>query len=164
MPVLHVTSAAEFDKLIKGDKGVRFYRMTGSEQVTHHHARYARLALKSCGDSANVGCSLRSSIASNTPHRLQTLTWCCSTNLLTLESSNRWLMMASVNRGKEFKAACEIMRVHCDWCVQVFVDFFAEWCGPCKMVAPKIEALSQEYPSIVFVKVDVDQASVRPRL
>jgi thioredoxin 1 len=46
--------------------------------------------------------------------------------------------------------------------VQVFVDFFAEWCGPCKMVAPKIDALSQEYPGIVFVKIDVDQAPVRP--
>lgn len=44
--------------------------------------------------------------------------------------------------------------------VQVFVDFFAEWCGPCKMVSPKIEELSNTYPGIIFVKVDVDQAQV----
>lgn len=40
----------------------------------------------------------------------------------------------------------------------VFVDFFADWCGPCKMSAPIIEELSNspEYKHIEFVKVDVD--------
>ena len=39
----------------------------------------------------------------------------------------------------------------------VLVDFFAEWCGPCKMIAPAIEKLAKEYPHIIFAKVDVDQ-------
>lgn len=38
----------------------------------------------------------------------------------------------------------------------VLVDFFAEWCGPCKMIAPVLEDLSKSYETIEFVKVDVD--------
>ena len=40
----------------------------------------------------------------------------------------------------------------------VLVDFFATWCGPCKMISPLIEALANEHPEIKVVKVDVDEA------
>jgi thioredoxin 1 len=41
--------------------------------------------------------------------------------------------------------------------VPVFVDFYADWCGPCNMIAPTIEALSKEYAGKVkFVKINVD--------
>ena len=40
----------------------------------------------------------------------------------------------------------------------VLVDFFATWCGPCKMLSPTLEALSDEYDGKAdFYKMDVDQ-------
>ena len=39
----------------------------------------------------------------------------------------------------------------------VFVDFYADWCGPCRLTSPIIEELSNEYTDIKFLKVDVDK-------
>lgn len=39
----------------------------------------------------------------------------------------------------------------------VIVDFFAVWCGPCKMIAPKLEKMAEEFPTVVVLKVDVDE-------
>lgn len=39
----------------------------------------------------------------------------------------------------------------------VLVDFFATWCGPCKMVAPTIEEIAAEREDVKVCKIDVDQ-------
>jgi thioredoxin 1 len=40
----------------------------------------------------------------------------------------------------------------------VVIDFYADWCGPCKRLGPEFSKFSNEYTTITFLKVDSDQA------
>ena len=42
---------------------------------------------------------------------------------------------------------------------KVLVDFFATWCGPCKMISPILEKFAEAHPEIKVIKVDVDAFS-----
>lgn len=39
---------------------------------------------------------------------------------------------------------------------RVLVDFYADWCGPCKMMGPVVENLSEETPGVKFCKINID--------
>ena len=59
-------------------------------------------------------------------------------------------MVEQINTTEEFDAVLNNNK-------SVFVDFFATWCGPCKMVGPVVEQVSEEEGDVKFVKVDVDE-------
>ena len=40
----------------------------------------------------------------------------------------------------------------------VVVDFFADWCGPCKMIMPQFEEAAETNQDVIFVKVNVDDS------
>ena len=58
-------------------------------------------------------------------------------------------MVYVINSAKEFDELVESGK-------KVLVDFYADWCGPCKMQAPIVEAIAEENSDVVVAKLNVD--------
>ena len=60
----------------------------------------------------------------------------------------------AVNHIKEDQFEAEVLKSD----VPVLVDFYADWCGPCKMMAPLLAQVSDETENVMFAAIDVDEA------
>lgn len=60
--------------------------------------------------------------------------------------------MQHIHSKQEFKEALEANP-------RVIVDFFATWCGPCKMLSPILEQIDKENEDVEVLKIDTDEVS-----
>ena len=62
--------------------------------------------------------------------------------------------MSTVNHATDADFAAQVLQS----ATPVLVDFWAEWCAPCKMIAPMLEGVAQDYAGKVkVVKVNIDE-------
>jgi len=79
-----------------------------------------------------------------------------------LTSRRRKLGVIEMNPGEVYQIKS---KEEFDKCVSdagstlLVVDFFAVWCGPCKMISPKVQDLAKSNMDVLFIKVDVDEVS-----
>ena len=71
-------------------------------------------------------------------------------NSSSSDTTNTKKMVTQITTADQFNEAIKSSKL-------VVVDFYATWCGPCKMIAPLVERFANEYTDAEFYKVDVDE-------
>ncbi len=61
------------------------------------------------------------------------------------------MSVVSLNKEKFEEIAADVR--------PVLVDFYADWCGPCRMVAPVVSQIAEEHPEYLVCKVNVEEES-----
>ncbi|CAD6588177.1 MAG: hypothetical protein TREMPRED_004951 [Tremellales sp. Tagirdzhanova-0007] len=59
-------------------------------------------------------------------------------------------MVKAIESFEEFKSLT-------DGAEPVVIDYWATWCGPCKLISPHFAKMEDQYPNIKFAKVDVEE-------
>ncbi|KAK7206532.1 thioredoxin [Myxozyma melibiosi] len=76
-----------------------------------------------------------------------------STIFRNFHASSRLNMIKDIKSLDEFRSAIGEDKIS-------VIDFYATWCGPCKVIAPKVHAFSEEFTEgIAFYKIDVDEVA-----
>lgn len=55
------------------------------------------------------------------------------------------------------KVTSEVVKTKQSENKKLLVDFYADWCGPCKMLMPRLESFENEFNNVEFIKVNVDE-------
>jgi len=84
-----------------------------------------------------------------------------------LSGKNTWTQRPGNQQMAGSNGRVHIITSNQEWEAEIFeansngkivvVDFTASWCGPCKIITPFYSELSEKYPQLVFLKVDVEE-------
>lgn len=102
--------------------------------------------------SITIGCKNTTNVKQNTPNKSEEVTQQAKSNLGTIH----------LTKAKFIEKVWDYESSPDKWAYKgdkpCIIDFYADWCGPCKIAAPILEELAVEYKNEIYVyKIDTDQ-------